>query len=413
MNLVNALKSGGKGTSDAGGRRRVQSALIVAQVAVSVVLLVGAGLLLLSFYRLQNVDGGYKADRVVTAEIFGNFTKYPDPVSNRRLYTSILERLETAPGVVSAAITNAVPLVGVNPGNTRFGIQGRTYNTPDERPTADIRVATSQYFDTLGVPIRRGRAFTALDHEKAPNVVIINDSMVRQFEGRDPVGMEISFNVVENEPVWRTIVGVAGDVKAFGLDRDAVAQIYVPLPQSFGTAGRALVRVNGEPAQAMSIIHDAVRAVDADLPIENMRTLDDLRERSLATPKLTAMLLTVFAGLALLVTITGITGVIAQSVSQRTQEFGLRMALGASQQSVLRMVIRQGLILVGLGLAIGIGAALALSRVLQTYLYQTTPTDPLTFVGVATAFVVAGTLACLGPAWRATTVDPMLALRGD
>ena len=186
----------------------------------------------------------------------------------------------------------------------------------------------------------------------------------------------------------------------------------VPLQQSFGTAGRALVRVNGEPAQAMSIIHDAVRAVDPDLPIENMRTLDDLRERSLATPKLTAMLLTVFAGLALLVTITGITGVIAQSVSQRTQEFGLRMALGATQQSVLRMVIRQGLILVGLGLAIGIGAALALSRVLQTYLYQTTPTDPLTFVVVATAFVVAGTLACLGPAWRATTVDPMLALRG-
>ncbi len=410
---VHALKSGGKGTSEAGGSRRVQSALIVAQVAVSVVLLIGAGLLLLSFYRLQSVEAGFKADRVMSAEVFGNFTKYPDAQSVRRLYTSILERLETAPGVVSAAVTNSVPLSGVQPGNTRFRINGRTYNTPDERPTADIRVASPKYFDTLGIPIRAGRGFEELDHENAQGVALINEAMVRQWDGRNPIGSEVSFATVDNEPVWLTIVGVAGDVKTFGLDRDAVAQIYVPLRQSGQFPGRVLVRVNGDPSQATAIIQNAVRAVDADVPIENVRTLDEIRDRYLATPRLTALLLTVFATLALLVTVTGITGVIAQSVSQRTSEFGLRMALGATQRTVLAMVLRQGLMLVGVGLVIGIGGAIAFARVLKTYLYSTTPTDPVAFVVVATAFLVAGVLACLGPAWRATTVDPMTALRAE
>jgi putative ABC transport system permease protein len=410
VDVAAALKAGGKGTSDAGGRRRVQGALIVAQVAVSVVLLVGAGLLLLSFYRLQNVDGGFKGDRVMSAEVFGNFTKYPNPASLRQLYVAVLERLESAPGVVSAAVTNAVPLSGLQPGTTRFQIQGNTYNVPEDRPTADVRVASTKYFDTLGIPIRRGRGFSELDHENAPAVAIVNESMIRHWEGRDPIGAEVSFDNGQN---WVTIVGVVGDVRAFGLDRDAVAQVYRPLRQSGGLAGRVLVRMTGDPANALSVIRDAVHGVDPDLPIENVRTLDEIRDRYLATPRLTAMLLTVFAALALLVTVTGITGVIATSVSQRTQEFGLRMALGASRNSVLAMVLGQGLMMVGLGLVIGIAAAAGVARVLQSYLFQTTPTDPLTFAAVAVAFVVAGTLACLGPAWRATTVDPMLALRAD
>ncbi len=410
IDLVNALKSGGKGTSDAGGRSRVQGALIVAQVAVSVVLLVGAGLLLLSFYRLQRVDAGYQGDRVMSAEIFGNFTKYPNAQALRRLYVSILERLEGSPGIMSAAVTNAVPLTGLQPGQNRFQIQGKTYNTPEDRPTADIRVASPKYFEALGIPVKRGRVFTELDHENAPRVAIINEAMVRQFDGRDPIGTEVSF---DNGTNWATVVGVVGDVRTFGLDRDAVAQIYAPLGQSGGLAGRLVVRMSGDPSQATTVIREAVHAVDPDMPIENVRTLDEIRDRSLATPRLTALLLAVFAGLALLVTVTGITGVIATSVSHRTQEFGLRMALGASQRSVLGMVLGQGLVLVGLGLVIGIAAAVGLARVLQSYLYQTTPTDPLTFTGVAVAFVIAGTLACLGPAWRATTVDPMNALRAE
>jgi putative ABC transport system permease protein len=410
VDLVSALKSGGKGTSEAGGRRRLQGALIVAQVAVSVVLLVSAGLLLLSFYRLQRVDPGFRGDRVMTAEIFGNFTRYPNAQTLRRLYVTVLERLESSPGVVSAAITNGVPLAGIQPGTTRFQIQGRTYNAPEERPTADVRAASPRYFDTINVPIKRGRGFTELDHEEAAAVAVINEAMVQQWEGRDPIGSEISF---DNGQTWATVVGVVGDTKSFGLDRDAVAQIYRPLRQVGGLAGVVMVRMTGDPATATAVIRNAVHGVDPDVPIENVRTLDEIRDTSLATPRLTALLLTVFAALALLVTITGITGVIAHSVTQRTQEFGLRMALGATQGSVLGMVLRQGLTLVAVGLGLGIAASMGVSRLLASYLYQTTPTDPLTFAGVALAFVAAGILACVGPAWRATAVDPMTALRAE
>jgi predicted permease len=331
------------------------------------------------------------------------------------MYNAILERLENTPGVTTAAVTNGLPLAGVVPGNTRFQIAGRTYETPDQRPIASIRVASPNYFDALGIQVRRGRAFEELDHEEAPRVTLINEAMVREWQGREPIGSEIAIgNPGPNGQLqWRTVVGVVADVMDFGLDRDAVAQIYLPVRQSNGLAGRVLVRTNGEPSQAIAVIRDAVRGVDPDLPIENVRTLDEIRDRYLATPKLTAMLLTVFAALALLVTLTGITGVIAQSVSQRTQEFGLRMALGATQNSVLRMVLGQGLVLVGIGLALGIGGAVAFARVLRTYLYDTAPTDPIAFAVVGTAFIVAGMLACIGPAWRATTVDPMLALRAE
>ena len=410
VDLVSVLKAGGKGTGEMGVRSRVQSVLIVAQVAVSVVLLIAAGLLLQTFYRLQRVDPGYRGDRVLSAEVFGNFSKYSTPQSVRALYTSVLSRLESSPGVISAAITNGVPLSGVQPGQTRFQIRGVTYENPDVAPTADIRVATPRYFDTLAIPMRGGRAFSDLDHEDAARVVIINESMVKYWEGRDPIGGEVSFN---NGATWSRVVGIVGDVKAYGLDREAVAQVYQPLRQANGLQGRALVRVTGDPIAAASIIREAVHAVDPDVPIENVRTMAEIRDLSLATPRLTAMLLSVFAALALLVTGTGITGVIATSVSHRTREFGVRMALGAGRASVLKMVLGQGLVLVGLGLAVGIAISLALVRVLQSYLYATAPTDPLTFVLVIIALLAAGALAALGPAWRATRVDPMLALRAD
>ena len=410
VDLVSALKSTGKGTGDVRGGHRLQRALIVAQVAMSVVLLAGAGLLLMSVYRLQRVDPGFRGDRVMSAEVFGNFTKYPDAQALRGLYVSVLERLESAPGVVAAAVTNAVPLAGLQPGQTRFQIRGRTYDTPEQRPVVDVRVASPNYFATLGIPIRLGRGFTELDDQDAAQVAVVNEAMLRQWDGRDPIGSDVSFDNGQN---WVTIVGIVGNVKTFGLDRDAVAQLYRPLRQAGGLAGRVLVRMTGDPTTALGVIRGAVHGVDPDVPIENVRTLDEIRERALSTPRLTAMLLTVFAALALLVTITGITGVIAQSVSQRTQEFGVRMALGASQLSVLTMVVREGLIMVALGLALGVAAAFGFARVLQNYLYQTTPADPLTFAAVALAFVVAGTCACLGPAWRATTVDPMNALRAE
>ncbi len=411
VDLVKSLKQGGKGSADAGAHRRLQSALIVLQVAVSVVLLIGAGLLLASFYRLQRVDPGYRGDRVLAAEAFGNFTKYPTVDAQLLFYLPLIDRLEQQPGVASAAVTNAVPLSGVAPGSTPFQIEGRTMDNPDQRPTADIRIASARYFETLGVPLVRGRLFTDLDHREAQPVAVINQSMMRYWENQDPIGSRISVN---NGRSWATVVGVVGDVRQFGLDQQAVAQVYVPLRQTpFGLAGRVLVRTNGEPALASSMLRDAIHALDPDMPVENTQTLTDLRDTFLTTPRLTATLLTLFAALALVVTISGITGVIATSVSERTQEFGVRMALGASRTGVLTMVARQGMVLVALGLALGVAGAIAAGRVLASYLYETQPTDPIIYAGVSAAFLLAGGLACLGPSWRATTVDPLLALRAE
>jgi putative ABC transport system permease protein len=411
VDLAGAMKQGSKGAGERGGRRRLQSALIVAQVAVSVVLLIGAGLLLASFYRLQTVDPGYQGDRVMSAELFTNFSKYPNVDTQLRFYLPLIERLESQPGVVSVAVTNAVPLRATRPGAAAFQIEGRVNDDPNSRPTADARIVSASFFKTLGVPLVRGRTFTESDGPDSAKVVVINKAMVRFWDKSDPIGSRISLDGGET---WAAIVGIVGDVKQFGLDQPAVAQVYTPLRQTAQQlGGLVLVRTTGQPASATALIREAAWAIDPNMPVQNVRTLDEIRASYLATPKLTAMLLSVFAALALLVTMAGITGVIATSVSQRTQEFGVRMALGASRQAVLWMVVGQGLILVAAGLAIGVVLSLAASRVLSTYLFGTEATDPVTFIAVAIAFLVAGAVACLGPAWRATTVDPMLALRAE
>jgi predicted permease len=411
VNLTSALKQGSNQAGESGGRRRVQGALIVAQVAVSVMLLVGAGLLLASFYRLQRVDPGYRADGVLSAQVYGNFSRYGNISALRRLYLPILERLEGQPGVVSAAITNAVPLAGAAPGTTRFDIDGRVTDDPDRRPTTDVRVASDRYFETIGIPTVSGRVFGSLDTAESLPVVVINRAMSRYWDGVDPIGTRISLNRGET---WLTVVGVVADVRQFGLAQETVAQIYVPLAQSpFNFAGQVLVRTASEPSSFAQALRATVHAVDPNQPVENVQTLNDLRSEALAAPRLTATLLGVFAGLALLVTLAGIGGVIATSVTQRTREFGVRMALGASRQAVLGLVLRQGLTLVAIGLVLGIGAAAAAGRVLSTYLYQTAPRDPWIIAGVALAFLGAATLACLAPARRATTVDPLIALRTE
>jgi putative ABC transport system permease protein len=415
VDLVSALKQGGGQAGDAGSRKKMQGALIVAQVAVSVMLLVGAGLLLASFYRLQRVETGYRSDGVLSAQIFGNFSRYPNINTQRKLYLPVLERLQAQAGVNSAAITNAVPLAGGAPGTTRFEIEGRANDDPERLPTTDARVATPQYFTTIGIPVVSGRVFNDLDTEESMPVVVINKAMTRYWDKTDPIGSRISPIGPPNAPrVWYTVVGVVGDVRQFGLAQETVAQVYLPLTQSpFGIAGQILVRTAGDPSSFGNVVRSVVHAVDPNQPVENVRTLDDLRSEALAAPRLTATLLGVFAALALLVTLAGIGGVIATSVQQRTKEFGLRMALGARRDSVLVMVVRQGLTLVVIGLAIGIAGALAGGRVLSSYLYQTAPRDPMIYAGVAAVFIVAGIVACLIPARRATTVDPLIALRAE
>lgn len=419
VDLVSSLKQGGGNTGDSGNRKRIQGALIVAQVAVSVVLLVGAGLLLASFYRLQRVETGYRTDGVLSAQIYGNFSRYPNITTQKQLYLPVLERLQAQPGVSFAAITNAVPLGGGAPGTTRFNIEGRAVDDPERRPTADVRIATPQYFSAIGVPVMAGRVFTELDNEESMKVVVINRAMVKYWDGTDPIGSRIELPAPgpQGQPARTeayTVVGVVGDVRQFGLAQETVAQIYAPLRQTpFGIAGQVLIRTTGEPASFANVLRSTVYAVDPNQPVENVQTLDDLRSEALAAPRLTATLLGAFAALAMLVTLAGIGGVIATSVQQRTKEFGLRMALGARRDGVLMMVVRQGLTLVVIGLVVGIAGALVAGRVLNSYLYQTAPRDPLIFAGVAAVFILSGIIACLIPARRATTVDPLIALRSE
>ena len=410
VNVVNALKQGSNQAGDGTGRRRMQSALIVAQVAVSVVLVVGAGLLLTSFYRLQRVDAGYRAEGVLSAQVYGNFSRYGNINALRRLYLPILDRLEGQPGIVSAAITNAVPLAGAAPGTTRFEVEGRPTDDPNLRPTTDVRVASDRYFETIGIPLVSGRVFSRFDTQESLPVAVINSAMARYWQGQNPLGTRIS----TNRKTWFTVVGIVGDVRQFGLAVPTVAQIYIPLSQSpFNFAGQVLLRTAGDPARLEGTLRRTVHDVDPNQPVESVRTLDDLRAEALAAPRLTATLLAIFAGLALVMTLAGIGGVIATSVTARTREFGVRMALGAGRETVLAMVVRQGVTLVAVGLAIGLAGALVLSRVLSAYLYQTTPHDPFVLILVAASFLTAGAVACLGPARRATMVDPLIALRTE
>lgn len=411
VNLANALKQGGRGAGHAPRNRRLQEALVVVQVSVSVVLLIGAGLLLTSLLRLERVDPGYRADGVLSVQASGNFAKYPNADALLRVYAPVLDRLNASPGVESAAITTGVPLSATPPQSIPLLIDGAPDDNPDRRPTTDVRVASTRYFETLRVPLVSGRVFTDMDHRDAPPVVVINKASVRLWGSRDPVGSRIS---VDNGRTWRTVVGIVGDIRQFGLAADIPAQIYVPMfqtPSAF--PGRILVRTAGAPMLLARTVSDAVHAFDPDMPVEEVVTLDDLRARSIATPRTTATLLSGFALLALVVTITGIAGVLATAVAQRTREFGVRMALGETRGSVLRGVVARGMSLVAIGLVLGTLGSLGARRLLANYLYATDTVDPLTLAAVATLFLTAGLAACLGPALRATRVDPMVALGAD
>jgi predicted permease len=407
---VSALRQSGASASGP-GQSRLLRGLVVAQVAVSVVLLAAAGLFMTSVYRLARVDAGYHAERVLSAEIFGNFTRYKTADDYLRLYRPLLERLSHVPGVQSAAVGTVVPLGQQGqPFLSPFEIQGRSAIGRDQ-PVADVNIVSSRYFETLGVPIVGGRDFRATDTMDSAPVAVINQSMARYWDGADPVGSRVSPDKGEH---WFTVVGVSGTVRQYGLEREGVAQLFVTLEQSpVGVGQSVLIRTAVDPISMTQVLRDAVHSLDPDMPVERVRTLEALRLNYLAPARLTAMLLGLFAGVALVVTLAGLTGVIAMSVSQRTQEFGVRMALGAQPGSILSGVVRQGLVMVAIGLAIGGTLSMFVGRFFTAYLYDTRPTDPTTFGAVAIALLAAAAVACAGPARRATRVDPILALRSE
>jgi predicted permease len=387
----------------------MRSALIVLQVAISFTLLIGAGLMIRSLWKLQGVDPGFRIGRVLTTRLDLNFTKYTDAPKRWAFEKQLLERLAEEPGVVTAAISGSFPLNETGPNSGRFEIEGRPAASDDLRPQAEFQRVSSDYFRTIGVPLLRGRVFTDADSPETPRVAVISRALARRFwETKDPVGARISF---DRRKTWITVVGVAGDVRQYGLAAAPPDEIYVALPQYPTLSGSLLVRTTDSPMTLSQTVRAAVHSVDPDQPIDRFQTLDQVHSNALASPRLTATLLSLFAALALAVTSTGIAGVMAFIVGERTHEFGIRMALGAKPGEVLTLVLRQAMTLVAAGLALGLVGAHLLARLMSGLLFEVNATDPPTFLAMSVVLVTVALLASFFPARRATSVDPMIALR--
>jgi putative ABC transport system permease protein len=418
--LSSALQQGSDRASATAGRLRLRNLLIVGQVAISFVLLIGAGLMLRTLWKLKNIDPGFRAERVLTSRLDLNFSKYTNADERRTFHDRLLERLAGEPGVVTAALAGTFPLNDAGgPSNGRFRIEGRPPVSDLAMPRADFQRISPDYFRTIGVPLVRGRAFERTDRPETPLVAVVNQSFARRFWlGEDPIGRRIQIPTGQaatgpprTEVPWTTIVGVVGDVRQYGLSNPPTEQIYLPFAQYPGLGTNCLVRTSVAPLQMERQVRAAVYAIGPEQPVDRFRTLEQVREGRLDSPRLTALLLALFAALAVAITATGIAGVISFSVGQRVQEFGIRMALGAAPRTVLGMVLRQGLTLVGVGLGLGLTAALLVTRLMAGLLYDIAPTDPLTYLAVALLLFAAAALACFVPARRATAVDPMVALR--
>ncbi len=404
-----ALKEGSIGATS--GRNRARNALIVSQVALSFTLLIGAGLMTRSLIKLSNVDPGFKPENVLRMSISLNWTKYRQPKERREFHQRLLERLKGLSGVRYAAVSMTFPLETMGPMRNDLQIEG--YNAPpgEPGPTADFRIASSDYFQTVGMPLLRGRAFTDSDNADAPRVVILNQFMARHYWGqRDPVGQRVSF---DSGKTWSTVVGVAGDVKQYGLASPVVDEIYLPLLQEPLLESSLLVRTAVDPASMARDVIAVVHQIDPQQPVAHVQTLKQVRDDSLASPRLTAILLSLFAVLALVITAAGISGVVALAVSQRTHEIGIRMVLGATPANVLRMVLGQGMAPVLIGLCLGVAGAMALTRLMSSLLFGIEPADPLTFVTAVLVSVAIAAAACLWPARRATSIQPLVALRAE
>jgi putative ABC transport system permease protein len=399
-----ALREGGRATQN---RQGVRSALIVVQVAASFMLLIGAGLTLRTVINLQHVDPGFKTDNLLTMRIDLNFSKYKGE-QIAAFWERIEDKLRALPGITGVAAGGTFPLNDRGPFSGPLQIEGRELPASAPRPQVDFHLASPDYFATIGQPLLSGRAFSRSD--RASNgrpVVIINKTMARHYwHDEDPIGKRIS----GGGEIWFTIVGVVADTLQ-RLDEPAHDEVYRPMLQVGQLSTTWLVRTAIDPQTMERQVRNAVHAIDPDQPVDHFRTMAEVRSAWMESPKLTAVLLGLFALLALVITAAGIAGVIAFSVNQRTQEFGIRMALGAQRGSVLSLVLRQGITLVLVGLAIGLAGALVMTRVLTTLLFGVEPTDAVTFLAVSMVLVAVAAAACLVPARRAASVDPMVALR--
>jgi len=402
-------ESGGSSTVSARGRR-FRDLLVVAEIALALMLLIGAGLMIKSFLRLQQGDLGLNPKNVLTMQVMLPQYKYPDAQKRLAFLQGVLQRVETLPGVQSVGAINFLPLSGFW-GTASFSIEGRPLPKPGEEPGADNRVITPHYLRAMGIRLVRGRDFTERDREGAPQVAIINETLARRYwPSEDPIGKRLNLGEANN-PSWWEIVGVAGDVKAFGLEQETHADLYRPFLQVPFPLIAFTIRTAADPMRLAAAVRQEIWTVDKDQPVFKVLTMEQLASDSVTFRRVSMLLLGFFAAVALVLAATGIYGVMAYAVTQRTHEIGIRLALGARTQDVVSMILRQGMLLALIGVAIGLAASLALTRVMSSLLYGVSATDPLTFIGISALLVGIALLACYLPARRATQVDPMVALR--
>jgi putative ABC transport system permease protein len=407
--LNERLKESGR-SSGGGAHNRFRGMLVVSEIALALLLLVGAGLMLRSFVRLMSVDPGLDPQNVLTMDIRLPRGKYQPP-QQASFFQQLLERLRSAPGMQSVGAVYPLPLSGAEEG-LGFGIEGRPPAAPGEQLTAGPRWVSPDYFKTLKIQLLKGRVFTEGDAADSPPVLVINEAMARQYwPNEDPVGRRVAFNSRDNQPVWREIVGVVKDVRHVALDTESKPQIYFPFTHFPSPMMTLVARTDGDPMNFVAAVRSQVQAIDRDQPVSNVHTMEELLARSVSERRFNLLLLAIFAGVALLLAAVGIYGVMSYSVEQRTHEIGVRMALGARTGDVLRLLLGQGMKLVAPGVAIGLAAAFGLTRLISTLLFDIRPTDPLTFVAIALLLTVVALLACYIPARRAAKVDPMVALR--
>jgi predicted permease len=409
LNLVTSLKEGSANATVKARGLRLRNVLVAGQVALSFVLLIAAGLMIRSFVKLQQVNAGYNPENVLTANIPLNFSKYGN-TATRNFFDRVISQLQSKPGILAVGVNNGAPLAPAMPMNATFIVEGRPANESDPHPTTDVSFVSPGSMQLLGIPLISGRFFTPHDNADSPEVAIISRSMAhRYFPNEDPIGKRISG---DRGSTWTKIVGVVGDVKYYSLDQETNDTVYIAFAQS-PMGGTLLVKTAGNPMNYAQQVRDVVYSIDPEQPVNGIKTLGELRGDSLVQSRLTALLLALFAGLALSIAATGLSGVMALMVSQRTREIGIRIALGAQSNEMLRMVLTQGMSVIGLGLAVGILVALIFSHVMKALLFETTVNDPLTFIGVAFMFVAVGLAASYVPARRVTKVDPLIALRSE
>ena len=410
IDLNNTLKETGSNVAAGLRSGRFRGGLVVAEMALALVLLIGAGLMIKSFWRLQQADLGLDTHNVLTMEVMLPDYKYNEPRKRQAFLQEAMSRIENLPGVQSAGAISFLPLTGFW-GTSTFTIEGQPPPAPGAEPEADNRVVTENYFRTMGMRLLRGRAFTDQDSANAPHVAILNETAARRFfPDEDPIGKRINLGDA-TEPNMTEIIGVVNDVKAFGLEEETHVDLYRPFVQAPFPLIAFAVRTAGDPMSLVSAVTAEIWSVDKDQPVFKVISMEQLAAESVTLRRVSMSLVVAFAVLALVLATVGIYGVISYSVSQRTHEIGLRMALGAQGRDVLKMLIKEGLLLALIGVALGLGAGIVLTRFMASVLYGVGATDPATFILVPLLLIGVAMAACFVPARRATKVDPMVALR--